>query len=112
MPLLKVVIKHFVASLEVIALHVVNHHILTVEQFYCQSAVFNVGMNATDIVVRDPYRVAVFCGIYHKIPRTYLVPRHSQLIRSFLDNLLKELLLVLQAELVDSRGEDGKHEDN
>lgn len=49
--LLKVVIKHFVASLEVITLHVVNHHILTIELLHNQSAVLNVGMHRTDVVV-------------------------------------------------------------
>lgn len=57
MSLLKVVIKHFVASLKVVALHVVYHHVLAVEKFYCQSAVFNVGMNAADFVVRDLLRI-------------------------------------------------------
>lgn len=112
MSLLKVVIMHFVASLEVIALYVVYHHVLTIEQLDNELAVLRVGVYAADIIVRDPYRAVVFLGTYNKIPRAYLVPHHRKLIRNIVDNLLKKLLLVLLAEHVKPSSDEGEQQDD
>ena len=118
MPLLKIKVIHFVCSLEVIALHVLNHHILTIELLDNDFAVLRVGVYAADIVVGDPYRIVAIFGINREIPRSGLILIHRQCNLgakergNLADSFLDKFLLVLPSEPVDPSGEDGEQQDD
>ena len=101
---LHVVVAHFVGRAKLVVLHVLNHHILAVELLDNEFAVLCVGVDAADVVVRDPYREVGFLGVNHKIPRASLILIHhhgdfgskerGNLVDSFLNKLLDRKSVV------------------
>ena len=116
---LHVVVAQVVCRAQLVVDYVLYHHILAVKLLNDDIAVLRVGMNATNIVVRNPNRIVAVFGINHKVPRADLalichrfnlgVVKRGNLIENFLDKLL---LVFRPIAVKHSREADVQQEDD
>ena len=69
---LHIVVAHVAARAQLIVDHVLYHHVLAIKLLDDDIAVLRIGMHATDIVVRDSYRIVAVFGVNNEIPRASL----------------------------------------
>ena len=97
---LHIVFAHVVGCAQLVVDYVLYHHILAIKLLDDDIAELWVRMHATNVVVRNPYRVVAILGINHKIPRTglVLIQCHCNLgvdkRGNLVDDSLDKLLLV------------------